>query len=196
MYIWFGDGGWLHSSDDKKDVPPGCYILGEFGEDDPDSFWNYMKENQSWYPKGYLTESMYYDFNFSHPTYVCVVIRSKRSGKIRVRSTRIKYHNKRKWEQVHELPEAFCYNKEAAVDSFMHNHSYYIDKDRYSPLEFVKEFDTEEIKYLLYKTECEYDESEDRDDRENPWILPEEIIPLPEQKEIVDYIKKEFATKG
>lgn len=201
MYIWFGDGGWLHSSDDKKDVPPDCYILGEFSQEYPELFWKYMKEKQGWYDNGALIDFMRYNFDFPHPTYICVVIRSKRSGKIRVQSTMIKYHNKRKWEQVHELPKEFCYNKEAAVDSFMYYHGYMIKQwllndTEYSDLEFMTEIDTEEMKYLLYKTECEYDESEDRDDREKPWILPEEIIPHPYQEEIVAYIKKEFATNG
>lgn len=199
MYIWFDRYCWLNS-DEKR--PRRHSVLGEFSRDDPESFWKYMKEKHGWYDNGALIDFMRYSFDFHHPTYICVVIRSKRSGKIRVKSTRIKYHNKRKWEQVHELPEEFCYNKEASVDSFMYYHGYmikqwFLNDTEYSDLEFMTEIDTEEMKYLLYKTECEYDEREDADDnRGDLWVPPEEIIPLPEQKEIVDYIKREFATKG
>lgn len=68
MYIWLGDDGGLHSSDNKIDVPPGSFIFVEPEENSPFPFWNYMKENKVWYPDDDLTEFNRYADNYYRMT--------------------------------------------------------------------------------------------------------------------------------
>lgn len=195
MYIWIDAGGWFSDAEELyEDSHCNCNLLGEFSKDDPETFWKYVKKEYDWYPEGNLAEYVGMTFNIEHPVHVCVIIRSRQSGRIMVRESMIKRGTRQKWEAVHILPSEFCYKQSAALDVYETYMDYMVsDKQSYSDLKFLKEFDTEDMKYLVYITECEYDEREDKTDNHGyAWLLPSEIIPAPDQEEIVKYLMEVF----
>ena len=188
MYIWMDEYGNLERVYELYEIS-GSTFLGKFEEDDPESFWKYMRIKESWYLKSELAMFMERLFKIAHPVRLCIVTRSIRSGKICV-----KLFNENKHE-YHEVPHHFCYKKDAAMDVYKHYLPYHSSKKyNYPDPEFLAKIDNGKETYLLYKVDVDFGEEEPVDMRSEVWVCPEDIIAAPWQIEVVDYIKQAFST--
>lgn len=205
MYIYESHMGGYYASDEEygydelycETCGDSDHLLGEFDENDPYAFWEYLTGGEDdlvfedLHP--YLSTIDFMDFmeenfKFDHPTYVYSIMWDKGHKHVVVDTSRT-------------IPRCLYYKAGFADDfaDLLTTTAYHIYYDEKVGPKFVNRIETSNATYLIYESEFLWDVNTGSRVQDGlAWIRWEHVTERCEENEkaIVEYIKKEAAAYG